>query len=72
MAIIDFKQAVVRLTFETGYTHDGKVIKKSSSYRNVNQAATADQLGEVVGILSGFSSRPLLAAEKIETGNIQN
>ncbi len=72
MAIIDFKQAVVRLTFEAGYTQDGKVIKKSKSYRNVNESATADQLNNVTSILSGFSSRTLLAAEKIETGNIQN
>ncbi|MDX1807110.1 MAG: DUF1659 domain-containing protein [Paenisporosarcina sp.] len=72
MAIIDFKQAVVRLTFEAGYTLDGKVIKKSSTYRNVKQSATGDQLGDVVSILSGFSSRPILAAEKIETGDIQN
>ncbi|WP_019415838.1 DUF1659 domain-containing protein [Paenisporosarcina sp. TG20] len=72
MAIIDFKQAVVRMTFEAGYTPEGKVIKKASSYRNISQAATADQLGSVTSILSGFSSRPLLASEKIETGNIQN
>lgn len=72
MANIDFKNAVVRLTFEAGYTPENKVIKKSKTYRNVNQAATAEQLAEVTQILSGFSSRPILAAEKIETGNIQN
>jgi len=72
MAIIDFKQAVVRLTFDAGLTQDGKVIKKSKSYRNVNESATADELANVTSILSGFSSRTLLAAEKIETGNIQN
>ena len=72
MAIIDFKQAVVRLTFDAGLTLDGKVIKKSSTYRNVKQSATGDLLWEIVSILSGFSSRPILAAEKLETGNIQN
>lgn len=72
MANVAFKQAIVRLTFDAGMTLDGKVIKKSKSYRNVNAGTTADQLLNVTGILSGFSSRPLLAAEKIETGNIQN
>ncbi len=72
MAIVAFKQAIVRLTFDAGMTLDGKVIKKAKSYRNVNAGTTADQLLNVTGILSGFSSRPLLAAEKIETGNIQN
>ena len=72
MAIIDFKQAVVRLTFDAGLTLEGKVIKKSSTYRNVKQGATSDQLWEAVSILSGFSSRSVLAAEKIETGDIQN
>jgi len=72
MASIDFKQAVVKLTYEAGQTQDGRVIKRSKSYRNVNQSATADQLAEVTSILSGFSSYPLIAAEKIETGNIQN
>jgi hypothetical protein len=72
MANIEFKQAIVRLTFEAGMTLDGKVIRKSKSYRNVNEASTADQILNVTTILSGFSSRPLLAAEKIETGNIQN
>jgi len=72
MANVDFKSAVVRLTYEAGQTQDGKVIKRSKSYRNVNESATADQLAEVTSILSGFTSYPLIAAEKIETGNIQN
>ncbi|WP_075618761.1 DUF1659 domain-containing protein [Paenisporosarcina indica] len=72
MASIDFKQAVVRLTYDAGLTQDGKVIKKSKSYRNVNESVTADELTNVIGILSGFSSRTLLTAEKIETGKIQN
>lgn len=72
MANIEFKQGIVRLTFEAGMTQDGKVIRKSKSYRNVNEASTANQLLDVTTILAGFSSRPLLAAEKIETGNIQN
>lgn len=72
MANIEFKEAVVRLTFEAGQTLDGKVIKRAKSYRRVNESATADQLASVTSILSGFSSYPLLGAEKIQTGNIQN
>ena len=72
MANIDFKNAVVRLTFDAGQTQDGKTIKKSKSYRNVNGNATPGQLLEAAGILSGFSSYPVISAEKIETGNISN
>lgn len=72
MANIDFKEAVVRLTYDAGLTQDGKVIKKAKSYRNIKELATADQLAVLATILSGFSSYPILDAEKIETGNIQN
>lgn len=71
MANVDFKEAVVRLTYDAGLTQDGKMIKKAKTYRNVKQTATADQLSELTGILSSFSSFPIIAAEKIETGNIQ-
>ena len=72
MANIDFKSAVVRLTFEAGQTQDGKVIKKARLYRNVDESASADQLAEVAAVLSGFSSYPLIDAEKIETSDITN
>ena len=72
MAIIDFKSAVVRLTYDAGLTLVHPADTLPSTYRNVKQSATGDQLWDVVSILSGFSSRPILAAEKIENGNIQN
>ena len=72
MANIDFKSAVVRLTFEAGQTQDGKVIKRAKSYRIVDENVTAEQLAEVATVLSGFSSYPLIDAEKIETGDITN
>lgn len=72
MAIVDFTGAVVRLTYDVGMTQDGKVIRKTSSYRNIDESATAEQLLEVTSTLSGFSSYPILAAEKIVTGDIQN
>ena len=72
MAIVDFTGAVVRLTYDVGMTQDGKVIKKASSYRNIDESATAEQLMEVTSTLSSFSSYPISAAEKIATGNIQN
>ncbi len=72
MAIGDFTEAIVRLTFDVGMTQEGKVLKKASSYRNIHESATAEQLMDMTSILSGFSSYPILAAEKIATGNIQN
>ena len=72
MAIVDFTGAVVRLTYDVGMTQDGKVIKKASSYRNIDESATAEQLMEVTSTLSSFLLYLILAAEKIATGNIQN
>ena len=72
MAIVDFTGAVVRLTYDVGMTQDGRTIKKASTYRNIHESVTAQQLLDVTSIFSGFSSYSMLTAEKIATGNIQN
>lgn len=72
MAAIDFKNAVARLYFDAGLTEDGKVIRKSKTYRNIAEQATPDQLHNALNELSGLCSFPVLGAEKIETSTVMN
>ena len=67
MANLEHKQAVLKLVYEGGLTEDGKMKTKSKSYRNIQAAATADQLETVTTTFSSFSSSPYIGAEKIET-----
>ena len=68
MATIEFKNAVGRVYFDGGLTDEGKLIRKSKTYRNIAENATADslytaleQLAELLN--SCFSGR--------ESGNIK-
>ena len=70
MASLAYKQAVLKLTFEGGLTEDGKMKTKSKSYRNVQEAATADGLDAVATALASFSESPYIGAEKVETSNV--
>ena len=67
MANLEYKHAVLKLVFEGEVTEDGKMVTKSKSYRNVRSNVTADQLEAVALILSSFSERPYIGAEKVET-----
>ncbi|MEK4485957.1 DUF1659 domain-containing protein [Psychrobacillus sp. FSL H8-0484] len=70
MANLEHKQAVLKLIFEGELTGDGKMKTKSKSYRNVQGAATADQLETVALTISGFSNSVYIGTEKIETSNL--
>ncbi|WP_342597970.1 DUF1659 domain-containing protein [Psychrobacillus sp. FSL H8-0483] len=70
MANLEHKQAVLKLIFEGEVTGDGKMKTKSKSYRNVQGAATADQLETVALTISGFTNSVYIGAEKIETSNL--
>ncbi|MEI4768096.1 DUF1659 domain-containing protein [Psychrobacillus sp. FJAT-51614] len=70
MANLEYKQAVLKLTFEAGLTGDGKLKTKSKSYRNILAAATANGLDTVANTLANFSNSPYIGAEKVETSNI--
>ena len=43
MATIDFKNAVGRVFFDGGLTDDGKLIRKSKTYRNIAEGVDADE-----------------------------
>jgi len=70
MANLEHKQAVLKLIYEGGLTEDGKMKTKSKSYRNLQGAATADQLEVVATTLTSFTTSPYIGAEKIETLNL--
>ena len=43
MATIEFKNAVGRVYFDGGLTDEGKLIRKSKTYRNIAENAAADK-----------------------------
>lgn len=70
MANLEYKQAVLKLTFEGGITAEGKMKTKTKSYRNIQANATADGLEAVATTLANFSNTPYIGAEKLETSSI--
>ncbi|WP_438310543.1 DUF1659 domain-containing protein [Sporosarcina sp. FA9] len=72
MATINFKNAVGRIHFDGGMTDDGKLIRKSKSYRNIGAETSATSLYKGLEELAALSSLPLIEVEKIETSGIIN
>lgn len=72
MATIEFRHAVGKVYFDGGMTEDGKMIRKSKSYRNVTEGATAENLYEALLQLAQLSEYPFIGAEKVETADIMN
>ena len=68
MANLEYKQAVLKLTFEGGLTGDGKMKTKSKSYRNILAAATANGLDTVAITLASFSNMYINDVEIGELG----
>ena len=48
-ATIEFQQAAGRVYFDGGLTEDGKIIRKSKTYRNIKENAPADELVQSTG-----------------------
>ncbi|WP_203245833.1 DUF1659 domain-containing protein [Sporosarcina beigongshangi] len=72
MATIEFKNAVGRVYFDGGLTDEGKLIRKSKTYRNVAKNATADDLYKALEQLAQLSDFPFIGADKVETSNVIN
>lgn len=72
MATIEFKGAVGRAYFDGGLTVDGKLIRKSKTYRNIAKDVTADNLYQALEQLAQLSALPFTGAEKVETSNVIN
>ena len=72
MATIDFKSAVGRVFFDGGLTDDGKLIRKSKTYRNIAEGVDADSLYKGLEELASLSSLPFIGAEKVKTSTVSN
>ncbi|MDW0117455.1 DUF1659 domain-containing protein [Sporosarcina thermotolerans] len=72
MATIEFRHAVGKVYFDAGMTEDGKLIRKSKSYRNIAEGATADNLYIALTQLAQLSEYPLIGAERQEIADIMN
>ncbi|WP_318617976.1 DUF1659 domain-containing protein [Sporosarcina sp. YIM B06819] len=72
MVTIEFKQAVGRVYLDGGLTEDGKLIRKSKTYRNIAKNADADSLYKALEQLAQLSNFPFIGAEKVETSNVIN
>ncbi|WP_252503384.1 DUF1659 domain-containing protein [Sporosarcina sp. Marseille-Q4943] len=72
MATIEFRHAVGKVYFDGGMTGDGKMIRKSKTYRNLAAGATAENLYDALSQLAQLSAYPFIGAEKVETADIMN
>ncbi|WP_339250313.1 DUF1659 domain-containing protein [Sporosarcina sp. FSL W8-0480] len=72
MASIEFRNAVGKVYFDGGITHDGKLIKKTKSYRGIAEGVTADSLYIALTQLAQLSEYPLIGAERVETAELMN
>ncbi|MBD7985931.1 DUF1659 domain-containing protein [Sporosarcina sp. Sa2YVA2] len=72
MATIEFRHAVGKVYFDGGMTEDGKMIRKSKSYRNIAENATAENLYAALTQLAQLSEQPFIGAEKVLTADIMN
>lgn len=72
MATIEFRNAVGRVYFDGGMTEDGKMIRKSKTYRNLTEGATAENLYDALSQLARLSEYPFIGAEIVETADIMN
>lgn len=70
MAAIDFKNAVGRVFFDGGKTEDGKLIRKTKTYRNIAEGVGADNLYKALDELAKLSALPFIGAEKVETSSV--
>lgn len=72
MATIEFKNAVGKLYFDGGMSEDGKMIRKTKSYRNITEGVSADNLHNVLTQLAELTEYPVIGAELVETADIMN
>ncbi|MGN7410316.1 MULTISPECIES: hypothetical protein [unclassified Sporosarcina] len=69
-AVLEFQTAVGKIFFNAGSTPDGRLIRKSKSYRFVEQNATPANLQLALASLGQLSSMTVMSYEKIVTSEI--
>ena len=69
-ATIEFQQAVGRVYFDGGSTEDGKLIRKSKTYRNIKGKVQAENLYNALEQLAQLSAIPFIGADIVETSSL--
>ncbi|MFD1927591.1 DUF1659 domain-containing protein [Sporosarcina siberiensis] len=69
---VQFQHAIGRVFFDGGMTDDGKMIRKSKTYRNVKENAPAANLYNALEQLAELSDVPFIEAEIVETSSLIN
>ena len=72
MVTIEFKNAVGRVYFDGGLSDDGKLIRKSKTYRNITENVGAENLHKALEQLGQLSALPFIGADKVETSRLIN
>ncbi|WP_432355549.1 hypothetical protein [Sporosarcina sp. A2] len=69
-AALEFQTAVGKIFFNAGSTPDGRLIRKSKTYRFVTQDATPANLKLALSSLGQLSAMGVMSYEKILTSEI--
>ena len=72
MATIEYKDAVGKISFDAGLSDEGKPIRKTKTYRGIEQGASATNLYNALAQLAQLSALPFIGIEKVETSSIVN
>jgi len=67
---IEFQQAAGRVFFDGGLTEEGKIIRKSKTYRYIKENAPADNLYNALEQLGRLSTLSFIGAEIVETSSL--
>ena len=71
-ATFEFQQAAGKVFFDGGLTEDGKLIRKSKTYRNIKENAPAENLYKALEQLAQLSDVPFIGADIVETSSLIN
>lgn len=72
MATINLKNTAARISFKTGMTDDGKVVKKTKTYQNITKDADVTDLYNGLEALASLSAYTLIEVERIDTSVVND
>ncbi|NYF23690.1 DUF1659 domain-containing protein [Sporosarcina sp. JAI121] len=67
---LEFHQAVGRVYLDGGLTEDGKLIRKSQTYRNIKENVQPDDLHKALKQIAQLSELRFIGAELVETSSV--
>lgn len=69
-ATIEFQHASGRVLFDGGLTEDGKIIRKTKTYRYIKENAPAEDLYKALEQLGRLSTLLFIGADIVETSSL--